>query len=126
MNGNPKTIVSHMTSYRAFDIVAVPFPFVDSRKAKKRPALVISCDKSFNKKSGHVVLLMITSSLNSRWPLDIEITDLLLTGLKKPSMIRMKTFTLDQKIIDRKIGVLSVSDRKRLKASLNKLLDDVV
>lgn len=47
-------------------------------------------------------MAMITSAKNSDWPLDIEIQDLNRAGLPSPSIIRMKLFTLDEKLIIRK------------------------
>ena len=42
------------------DIVAVPFPFVDSPQTKRRPALVLS-KRDFNQNHKHTLLAMITT-----------------------------------------------------------------
>jgi len=47
--------------YEVFDVVVVPFPFTDRASNKRRPALVLSDGKKFNKKVDHCVLTMITS-----------------------------------------------------------------
>ena len=59
--------------YEPFDIVVVPFPFTDSSRTKRRPALVLSQKSEFGAIIEHTVLAMITSQKNEpynlRWPL---------------------------------------------------------
>jgi len=102
-----------------FDVVVVPFPFTDSAAAVKRPALVLS-RLSFNR-HGYTVMAMITDSRNARWPLDIEI-DTPAAGLKMASVVRMKFFTLDNRLVIGKIGRLKPADRSKVIASLTALL----
>lgn len=105
-------------TYDAFDIVVVPFPFIDSVESKKRPAIVLSRAKAFNESSNAAILAMITSSLHSPWPCDVEIKDLAAAGLPAKSLIRMKLFTLDKRLILKKIGTLGDKDQKSLVKSL--------
>jgi mRNA interferase MazF len=109
-------------TYKPFDVVVVPFPFTDIKADKRRPALVLSRDVNFNKKSGHAVLAMITSQKNPDWPLDTSLTDGRKAGLKAPSKVRMKLFTLDGRLIIRRIGKLTTKDQKAIKSSIGKLL----
>jgi len=109
-------------TYEAFDVVVVPFPFTDRSTTKRRPALVLSDTKAFNKQVGQSVLAMITSARNSDWPLDVEIRDLDSTGLPSASVVRMKLFTLDDQLVIRKAGVLAVNDRKAVVTVLRRLL----
>jgi len=95
--------------YNPWDIVVVPFPFVDKTKAKPRPALVLS-DADFNKE-GLVVLSMITTVRKIAHSFDMTIKDLMTTGLNAPSVIRWKIFSLDLPIIRNKIGTLSYNDQ---------------
>lgn len=106
---------------KPFNIVVVPFPFTDRSSSKRRPALVLS-SAAFNQASGHSVLAMITSADQSGWVGDLPIKDLKPTGLSQPCLVRMKLFTLDQRLIVRVAGYLSQSDRKRLKESWAALL----
>jgi len=110
-------------TYDRFDVVAVPFPFTDEKKAKKRPALVLSASGSFNSIIGHSVMAMITSARNSLWPMDVEIRDLAAAGLPAPSLVRMKVFTLDHRLIDRTLGRLSENDSRLVAISLHKLFE---
>jgi mRNA interferase MazF len=108
--------------YEPFDIVVVPFPFIDIIETKKRPAIIISSSDSFNRLASAYVLAMITSATHSKWPCDVEILDLKASGLPVKSIIRMKLFTLDSRLILRQLGTLSKKDQSSLRTSLKTLL----
>ena len=108
-------------TFRPFDVLVVPFPFTDSAAVKRRPAVVLSA-APFNDRIGHLVLAMITSRENRGWPLDTDIADLRAAGLGHPSVMRMKLFTLDERLVLRKAGRLAESDIVALKHALAKLL----
>lgn len=108
--------------YNAFDVVVVPFPFTDKTTTKRRPALVLSDAQSFNSQVGQAVMAMITSANNSNWPLDTEIHYLDSAGLPAPSIVRMKLFTLDEKLILRKAGRLASPDQANTMKALHLLL----
>jgi len=108
--------------YKQFDVVAVPFPFTDLNADKKRPALVLSTE-GFNNQSRNCILAMITSQNNPDWPLDTQIGSILKAGLKTPSKVRMKLFTLDSRLIVRKLGGLSNKDRQAVTIALYDLMN---
>jgi mRNA interferase MazF len=108
-------------SYKHGDIVKVPFPFVDRRAVKHRPALVIS-SLSFGDKSGHSIMAMITSAAHSNWPLDVSITDVDHAGLPTACIVRMKLFTLDHRLILERMGQLAPVDQRAVNAKLKRLL----
>ena len=103
----------------AWDIVAVPFPFTERGGHKKRPALVIS-NRAFNQ-HGHTLLSMITSS-SLPWPGDTPLKDLTSASLSVPCVVRLKLFTLDNRLLVRRIGQLSPEDRTRVTAELKAIL----
>lgn len=105
---------------KPFDVVIVPFPFTDRRASKRRPALALSSE-SFSEESDHTVLAMITSADNPPWPMDVPI-DAASGGLGSPSKVRMKLFTLDNRLILRKAGSLLAKDRRSIKAVIDQLL----
>jgi len=109
-------------TFEAFDVVVVPFPFTDRTTTKRRPALVLSDSGRFNKLVGQSVLAMITSAGNSDWPLDVNIQDLDDAGLPSPSVVRMKIFTLDDRLVIRKAGVLAKHDQSAVSTALHQLL----
>ncbi|MSU23947.1 MAG: type II toxin-antitoxin system PemK/MazF family toxin [Opitutus sp.] len=108
-------------TFKAFDVVVVPFPFTDSAATKRRPAVVLSA-QGFNDRAAHLVLAMITSIENRGWPLDVELRDLAGAGLSHPSLVRMKLFTLDERFVLRKAGVLAAADRAAVRRALAMLL----
>tara|TARA_R110000787_G_C13256318_1_gene429980 strand:- start:120 stop:458 length:339 start_codon:yes stop_codon:yes gene_type:complete len=108
-------------TFKAFEVVVVPFPFTDRTTSKRRPALVLSDASSFNQPVGQSVLAMITSASNSGWPLDINIQDLDTAGLPSASLVRMKLFTLDDKLVVRRAGALAQQDRAAVSSALKRL-----
>jgi mRNA interferase MazF len=109
-------------AFDRWDVVVVPFPFTDRPVSRRRPALVISRPEALSTKVGQSVLAMITSAAHSRWPLDVPLTDLTAAGLPAPSIVRMKLFTLDDRLVERRAGQLSVDDAAAVQAALARLL----
>ncbi len=104
----------------AWDVVAVPFPFSERPGTKKRPALVLS-RQAFNK-AGHTMLAMITTRAHRAWPGDVEIAGLDAAGLPLPCIVRLKVFTLDNRLFIRKIGSLTPADRRQVSSVLKSYL----
>ncbi len=111
-----------MLIFETFSVVVVPFPFTDQDTTKRRPAVVLS-NNSFNASVGHSVLAMITSAKNSNWLHDVNISDLNSTGLSSASIVRMKLFTLDNRLIIRKAGILAYNDQQAVITAFNQLFD---
>lgn len=105
---------------KAYEVVVVPFPFTDRRASKRRPALALSTER-FNADSGHTLLAMITSADNPQWPMDVPI-DANAAGLRAPSKVRMKLFTLDNRLILHSTGRLPQTDQRAVSAAVPKLL----
>jgi len=108
-------------TFDSFDVVVVPFPFIDRAESKHRPAVILSSANSFNGQAGASVLAMITSATHATWPCDVAISDQNAAGLPVQSIIRMKLFTLDHRLIIKQIGKLSKNDQKELSNTLKKL-----
>ena len=104
-------------TFKAFDVVAVPFPFTDRDAAKRRPALVISNER-FNQQHKQLVLAMITTATDNVWPSDVSFTHWQAAGLKVACHFRLKLFTLDQNLVLKTIGHLSSQDVKSVRAGL--------
>ena len=54
---------------------------------------------------------MVTSATNSSWPQDWAIQKLEGTGLPKPCVVRLKIFSLNERLILNGLGALAKSDR---------------
>lgn len=100
-----------------WDVVSVPFPFTDKPDAKRRPALVLS--KTVFNRSGHTVLSMITTRGHRPWPGDSKIEEYSAAGLNLQCQVRLKVFTLDNRLLLKKIGHLSNSDAEKVKKHLH-------
>lgn len=110
-------------TYKAYEVVRVPFPFTDRTAAKNRPALVLSSETAFNTPAGHAVMAMITSESNTPWPLDCAITDLASAGLPAPSKVRFKLFTLDHRLVRGSLGHLSADDQSAVRAAFDSMFE---
>ncbi|MGI9166540.1 MAG: type II toxin-antitoxin system PemK/MazF family toxin [Pyrinomonadaceae bacterium] len=93
-------------NYKQWDVVVVPFPFSNQPGTKRRPALVLS-DHDFNIR-GHTVLAMLTTSGRRSWPGDVTLSDHTAAGLHLGCIARLKLFTLDNRLLMKQIGCLSV------------------
>jgi mRNA interferase MazF len=118
MNGFLRQIPPHSMICDVFDTVVVPFPFSERHASKMRPALVIS-HKVFNSTHKHTVLAMITTKQTAEWKTDTLICDLASAGLHSSCIIRMKMFTLDNRLIIKRIGSLGAQDRKSVRGVVN-------
>jgi mRNA interferase MazF len=106
-----------MATYEPWSVVVVPFPFVDRRQAKRRPAVVLS-PMRFQADHRSAVLAMITDARNPRWPSDVRIRDLRAAGLRFASVVRCKLFTLDSTFVLSRIGTLASGDRRAVGRAL--------
>lgn len=109
-------------TYKRFEVVRVPFPFTDKEASKNRPALVLSDEDSFNAPAGHSVMAMITSAVQSDWPLDCLVRNLHAAGLPAPSKVRFKLFTLDHRLVHGRLGQLDADDAAQVQQALRLLL----
>lgn len=110
-----------MTACEAGDVAIVPFPFTDIAVAKPRPALVLSAREA-NEANGATLFAMITTAQRSHWPSDVPLADAAAAGLSNASLVRLKLFTLDNRLISRVVGKLSRRDR----AAVRKMLKSVI
>jgi mRNA interferase MazF len=114
-----------MPSFEAWDIVKVPFPYIDRPVRQRRPALVIAAGELV---SAHSLLwlTMITSAANRGWPGDVMVSDFAAAGLPIASIIRpAKIATIDARDAE-PLGVLARADRPAIANYLRQLLASVL
>ena len=107
-------------TFDPLDVVAVPFPFTDRPAVKRRPALVVS-SSAFNQGHAQSILAMITSARTDR-PSDVALQEWRKAGLQVPCKVRLKLFTLDHRLIVRKLGRLSNLDGRAVMDALARSL----
>jgi mRNA interferase MazF len=100
-------------AFEQYDVVTALFPFTDAPVRKTRPVVVLSTG-TFNAAHGHIIGAMITTAAHSRWPSDHVILDPAASGLKRPSVVRWKVFTLPFTVIGGCIGAMAEPDRRML------------
>ena len=103
-----------------WEVVIEQFPFSTQPGNKRRPALVLS-KHVFNQR-GSSVLAMITTAGHHPWPGDALLTGLAAAGLHAPCLVRLKLFTLDNRLIVKKIGRLVAADRQQVAGQLQTYL----
>ena len=100
-----------MPVFEAWDVVKVPFPYTNRPVRQRRPGLVLRSGEREGIIPHLLWVLMITSSENRGWHGDVEISDLVISGLPAPSIVRTaKIATIEASDADR-IGRLSAPDR---------------
>ena len=108
-------------SFEAFDVVIVPFPYIDRMAEKRRPALVIS--NAALATLGVLWVAMITSAANESWTCDVPITDLRRAGLPAPSVVRpAKIACIEPGRILRRAGMLDARQASLVAARLGGFL----
>lgn len=108
-------------SYRAYDVIVVPFPYSDRLAEKRRPALVIS--SATLGRYDMVWVAMITSAANESWSCDVPIDDLARAGLPAESVVRpAKIAAIEPRRIVRRAGTVNVATAKKVAAQLRRFL----
>lgn len=109
-----------MPNYRSRDIVLISFPFTNLKKKKKRPALVLLAVGD-----GDVIVARITSKImNTNF--DVTIEEWRHAGLILPSVVRLnKLGTIEESIIEKKLGVVHDKDWKRVHITIKKLFERI-
>ena len=99
-------------TYRRWDVVAVPYPFVEGTEAKRRPALIVSTDTLHERHGVYWAAMITTASAGTRID-DIPIMDLQVAGLPAECVIRLSRLaTLGDAQISRRLGTLTARDRR--------------
>jgi mRNA interferase MazF len=101
-----------------WNVVLVPFPFMEMPASKKRPALVVS-STAFNQANAHTILAMITTAKGSTWPSDYLLREPLKAGLMQDCFVRWKTFTLPNEMIARVLGKVANIDMQSIDSQVN-------
>ena len=99
-----------MTNIFKYDIVVVKFPFASSLKYKARPALVISSETYNRNQRDTVLILAISSQLQTKLDFEMPLEKWESAGLLKPSIFKAAIATIEKEFIITKLGTLSPND----------------
>jgi mRNA interferase MazF len=109
-----------MPHFEPWDVIAVPFPYVERPVQQRRPALVMTA--GLVGPLDLLWVLMITSAANPRWPEDVEIEDHERAGLPIASIVRTaKIATIEARAANR-LGMISGPSAARVAAVLRQRL----
>lgn len=111
-------------TYEQGDIIIVPFPFSDLSSIKQRPVLVLS-KNSDNKFSDDIITCGITSNLkDTKYSVSIENKDLDAGNIPIKSKIKIdKLFTINKKIIKKKVAKINNSTLSKVKKEFFALVE---
>lgn len=108
--------------YNQADIVIVPFPYTDLSGSKSRPVIIIS--NSNVNKDKDVIVAQITSNLHSdEFSFKIKNEDINSALIYESEIRCHKLFTIDKKLIKRKISQLDDISFKQLIEKIKSLFD---
>ena len=102
--------------YEQWEILIVPFPFLDLSAVKQRPVLVLS-KREYNKNTEDIITCGITSNLkDSENSVLVENKNLLNGNLPAVSRIKVdKLFTLEKSIVKKSIGRINKDTFEKVK-----------
>ena len=104
------------------NVVLVPFPFTDQSGTKKRPAVIVSSSR-YNDSRRDLIIMAITSQVRS--PLvfgEAHVADWQAAGLLKPSVLKPVLTTIEQGLVVRTMGKLSVADLHTLHEAMAQIV----
>lgn len=100
------------------DIVLVPFPFTDQSTTKQRPGVVVS-SASYHRARRDLILMAVTSQVRGSGAFgELVVEDWQAAKLIRPSAIKPVLATLEQTLVIKKLGRLSVADQQRLRTTV--------
>src|SRR6185312_1899768 len=109
-------------TFRRWELISVPFPYVEGYEAKRRPALVISTDV-FHAAHNACFAAMVTTARHMQDVRkdDITIAEWAKAGLPAPCVVRMaRLTTFEAAPALRRIGALAPVDRNAVSALIKR------
>lgn len=105
-----------MPNYQPGEVLLLSFPFVNSAGSKRRPALVL-----IDTGDEDIIVARITSQA-AQTELDVKLAEWQQAGLLRPSIVRIhKIATLEKRLVERQLGMLTPNDWKKVKAKIQQL-----
>jgi mRNA interferase MazF len=100
----------------------VPFPFTNQRASKKRPAVVVS-NRTYSTARSVVIVMTVTSQLRPDLGSgDAWISHSRAAVLLKTSVIKPVFATLEQRLVQRRLGALDDDDQAVLRKAISEII----
>jgi len=109
-------------TFKRWELISVPFPYIEGYEAKRRPALVVSTDV-FHAAHDACFAAMVTTARNMQDVRkdDIAIAEWAKAGLPAPCVVRMaRLTTFEAAAAIRGIGALAPVDRNAVGALIKR------
>ena len=111
-----------MSTFLSFgDVLPVPFPFTDQQGSKQRPAVVVSSN-TYTANRPAVFIMAITSVMRNPGAAlafaEATLVDWQSAGLIEPSVFKPVFTTIEQRLIIKRLGAISVGDAALLRTAL--------
>ena len=103
-----------MPNYSRNEVVLVRYPFSNLSGSKIRPAVIVNAPHV----SRDVFIVPLTSKLSSLLAGEFVLIDWSQAGLNVPSAVKRGLYTIDQNLIVKAVGKLSIGDAKNMEKSL--------
>lgn len=103
-----------MINFYKYDVVVVKFPFASSLRYKARPAVVVSSDVYNENGRNTLLILAISSMIDTKLDFELELQNWKEAGLLKQSVFKSSIATVEKDFIITKLGTLSENDKHRL------------
>ena len=100
------------------EIVLLRYPFSNLAGAKIRPAVVVNAPHL----SKDVIIVPLTSRVTSLLAGEFILQDWQQAGLNVPSAVKRGLYTVEESLIVKTVGLLSVTDEQSLETSLRNWL----
>src|SRR2546423_8008585 len=105
-----------MQNYQSGEVLLLLFPLADASGARRRPALVL-----LDTGDAGIVVARVTSQI-VRTVFDVELVEWQQAGLLLPSVVRVhKVATLEKRLVERRLGMLTSNDWAQVCARLQQL-----
>jgi|SRR5581483_2325188 len=108
-----------MPSYSKNEVVLVRYPFSDLSSAKVRPAVVVNAPHT----SQDVLIVPLTSKTTGLLAGEFVLADWQGAGLNVATAAKRGIFTIQEKLVLKRVGSLVTRDAEQLAASLREWLD---
>jgi mRNA interferase MazF len=108
-----------MPSYSKNEVVLVRYPFSDLTSTKVRPAVVVNAPHT----SQDVLIVPLTSKTTGLLAGEFILTDWKGAGLNVETAAKRGIFTIQEKLVLKRVGRLVTKDAEQLAVSLREWLD---